>query len=56
MYNVSSFLDQHPGGSAIILLHAGQDVSRQFAAIHGDDARAMLIKYLVGEVNPESKL
>ncbi|KAK4684660.1 L-lactate dehydrogenase (cytochrome), partial [Tremellales sp. Uapishka_1] len=34
VYNVSDFAPNHPGGSDILVQHAGQDVTKLFKAIH----------------------
>jgi len=51
VYNVSKYLDEHPGGPEIISDLAGQDATEEFEDTgHSEDARAILKKYLVGEV------
>lgn len=57
VYDVTTFLEEHPGGSAIILKYAGRDATKAFDPIHPSDT---LTKYLpqefhLGEVDPESK-
>ncbi|KAI1001101.1 Cytochrome b2 [Podosphaera aphanis] len=42
-YDVTDFLQEHPGGSGIILKYAGKDASSEFNPIHPADT---LIKYL----------
>lgn len=46
VYNVTSFLPEHPGGSSIILKYAGKDATKAFDPIHPGDT---LIKYLSKE-------
>lgn len=54
-YNVTSFLDDHPGGGDVLLEAAGNDASEEFeAAGHGSAARLMLDEYYVGEIDPSS--
>lgn len=53
VYDVSDFVDEHPGGSAIILKYAGKNATKAFDPIHPPDT---LTKYLapkhhLGEVS-----
>jgi len=49
VYNVTEFLDEHPGGYDIILNTTGRDATEDFEEIgHSNAAREMLDKYLVG--------
>lgn len=56
-YDVTDFLDEHPGGSAIILKYAGKDATKAFDPIHPSDTLTKYLpsKYHLGEVDPESK-
>ncbi|KII95635.1 hypothetical protein PLICRDRAFT_34557 [Plicaturopsis crispa FD-325 SS-3] len=38
VYDVTEFLDDHPGGSKIILKYAGKDATREYDPIHPPDA------------------
>jgi L-lactate dehydrogenase (cytochrome) len=38
VYDVTEFLDQHPGGSAIILKYAGRDATEEYEPIHPPNA------------------
>ncbi|KIM82585.1 hypothetical protein PILCRDRAFT_820450 [Piloderma croceum F 1598] len=38
VYDVTEFLDDHPGGSKIILKYAGKDATREYEPIHPPDA------------------
>ena len=50
MYNVTSYLDDHPGGAEVLLDVAGQDADEFFEDIgHSKDAREDLKKFYVGE-------
>lgn len=50
MYDVTSYLDDHPGGAEVLLDVAGQDADEFFEDIgHSADAREELKKYYVGE-------
>jgi cytochrome b involved in lipid metabolism len=49
VYDVSKYLDDHPGGAEVLLDVAGQDADEFFEDIgHSNDARAELKKYLIG--------
>jgi L-lactate dehydrogenase (cytochrome) len=53
VYDVSDFVDEHPGGSAVILKYAGKNATKAFDPIHPPDT---LTKYLapkhhLGEVS-----
>ncbi|KAI1633063.1 FMN-dependent dehydrogenase-domain-containing protein [Biscogniauxia mediterranea] len=53
VYDVTSYLNQHPGGPAILLKHSGQDATAEFRKIHSSDVIENLPKgsYL-GDVDP----
>jgi cytochrome b involved in lipid metabolism len=49
VYDVTSFLEDHPGGEEVLVELAGQDASEAFEEIgHSEDARDLLKKLLVG--------
>ncbi|KAJ2083664.1 Cytochrome b5 [Coemansia sp. RSA 988] len=51
VYDVTGFLDEHPGGEEVILEHAGIDASEAFNDIgHSNDAHEMLEGYLIGKL------
>ncbi|BDD62904.1 hypothetical protein MPDQ_007900 [Monascus purpureus] len=51
VYNVSSFLSEHPGGEEVILDVAGQDGTEAFEDVgHSDEAREILDGMLVGDL------
>lgn len=55
VYDITEFLDEHPGGQYIVMEHAGRDATLVFrGSRHSQDAYNMLDKYLIGvlvEVN-----
>eukprot|EP00976_Prorocentrum_cordatum_P076354 1182274-Prorocentrum_minimum.AAC.4 len=58
VYNVTSFLGEHPGGAQLILEHAGKDATEAFASVHSAAFLDMLpAKALVGilEGQPPNK-
>ncbi|KAJ7020278.1 cytochrome b5-like heme/steroid binding domain-containing protein [Mycena alexandri] len=57
VYNVTKFLDEHPGGDEVILSEAGQDATEAFEDVgHSDEARELLPAMLVGEFEKNSEL
>ncbi|CAH1428905.1 unnamed protein product [Lactuca virosa] len=50
IYDCTSFLKDHPGGSDSILINAGTDCTEEFDAIHSDKAKKLLEEYRIGEV------
>ncbi|CAH0726767.1 unnamed protein product, partial [Brenthis ino] len=56
VYDVSSFLEEHPGGEDSLLDVAGQDGTQGFEDVgHSEDARELLKKYKIGTLPPEEK-
>jgi cytochrome b involved in lipid metabolism len=50
VYDVTKYLDDHPGGAEVMLDVAGQDADEFFEDIgHSKDARSELKQYLVGD-------
>lgn len=47
-YDVTDFVDQHPGGAQVILKYAGKDATKAFDPIHPSDT---LTKYLPSELH-----
>ncbi|XP_010544869.1 PREDICTED: cytochrome B5 [Tarenaya hassleriana] len=52
VYDVSSFMDEHPGGDNLLLSVTGKDGSDDFDEVsHSDEAKAMMKKFFIGEVD-----
>jgi len=57
VYDITKFLDQHPGGEEVVLETAGADATEGFEDVgHSLDAREMLEEYLIGELPEDEKL
>ncbi|XP_073981537.1 cytochrome b5 isoform X1 [Rhodnius prolixus] len=56
VYNVSDFLNEHPGGEEVLLEQAGRDATEAFEDVgHSTDAREMMSKYKIGELAEEDR-
>ncbi|KAK8686498.1 hypothetical protein V6N13_125522 [Hibiscus sabdariffa] len=52
VYDVTPFMDEHPGGGEVLLSATAKDATNDFEDIgHSEDARDMLEKYYVGEID-----
>ncbi|XP_065064801.1 cytochrome b5-like isoform X1 [Rhopilema esculentum] len=57
VYDVTEFLEEHPGGEEVLLELAGSDGSESFEDVgHSTDAREIMEKYLVGELKEEERV
>ncbi|KAI1840218.1 hypothetical protein JX265_010786 [Neoarthrinium moseri] len=57
VYNVSKYLENHPGGPELLLEVAGQDATKFFEeALHSEDARDILPRLKVGNVEGYRRL
>lgn len=56
VYDVSKFLDEHPGGPEPMIEYAGKDATDAFEDIgHSADARALMTQYKIGELCEEER-
>eukprot|EP00080_Pristionchus_pacificus_P004390 PDM64410.1 erv-46 [Pristionchus pacificus] len=56
VYDVTKFVDEHPGGCEVLLEQAGKDATEAFEDVgHSTDARAMKEEYIVGEIVEEER-
>lgn len=51
VYDVTSFIDAHPGGGGVLRKHLGQDVSHIFTHLHSSFARNLLPGLHIGHVS-----
>ncbi|XP_065006601.1 cytochrome b5-like [Musa acuminata AAA Group] len=52
VFDVTKFLEDHPGGEEVLLASIGKDASDDFEDIgHSTTARAMMVEYCVGEID-----
>ncbi|VDC06158.1 unnamed protein product [Peniophora sp. CBMAI 1063] len=57
VYDVTKFLDEHPGGDEVILTETSKDATEAFEDVgHSDEARALLPDMLVGDFEKDSEL
>jgi len=56
IYDVTKFLDEHPGGEEVLLEQAGGDGTESFEDVgHSSDAREMQKQFLIGELSEEDQ-
>ena len=56
VYNVTKYLEDHPGGEEVLMDRAGADATEDFEDVgHSQDARKQLTKYEVGELPPHER-
>ncbi|KAF7281360.1 cytochrome b5 [Rhynchophorus ferrugineus] len=57
VYDVTNFIDEHPGGDEVLMEHAGRDATMAFrGAEHGSKALQSLSKYMIGELPINERL
>ncbi|CAG4961492.1 unnamed protein product [Colias eurytheme] len=56
VYDVTAYLEEHPGGENTLLDYAGQDGTQAFEDFgHSEDAREIMKKFKIGILAPEEK-
>uniref|UniRef100_A0A669PIZ1 Cytochrome b5 heme-binding domain-containing protein n=1 Tax=Phasianus colchicus TaxID=9054 RepID=A0A669PIZ1_PHACC len=54
VYNVTCFLEEHPGGEEVLLEQAGRDAAESLHDVdHSTDTREMLKHYYIGEIHSD---
>ncbi|XP_072007176.1 cytochrome b5-like [Engystomops pustulosus] len=56
VYDVTKFLEEHPGGEEVLREQAGGDATETFEDIgHSTDARNMSKEFIIGELHPDDR-
>ncbi|KAJ7338631.1 hypothetical protein JRQ81_012533 [Phrynocephalus forsythii] len=56
VYDLTKFLEEHPGGEEVLREQAGGDATENFEDVgHSTDARALSETYIIGEVHPDDR-
>ncbi|XP_040265859.1 cytochrome b5 [Bufo bufo] len=54
VYDITRFVEEHPGGEEVLFEQAGADATESFEDVgHSVDARDMLTQYYVGDLHPD---
>lgn len=57
VYDVTKFLEDHPGGDAVLLSATGKDATDDFEDVgHSSTAKAMMDEFYVGEIDTSTVL
>ncbi|NXA48171.1 CYB5 protein, partial [Nothocercus julius] len=57
IYDVTKFLEQHPGGEEVLREQAGGDATENFEDVgHSTDARSLSETFIIGELHPVNLL
>ncbi|KAL6005680.1 Cytochrome b5 isoform E [Asimina triloba] len=55
VYDVTPFMDDHPGGSEVLLAATGKDATSDYEDIgHSDSAKDMMHQYCIGAIDASS--
>lgn len=56
VYDITHFMEEHPGGEEVLLEQAGTDATESFEDVgHSTDAREMLQQYYIGELHLDDR-
>uniref|UniRef100_A0A4W5PXQ9 Cytochrome b5 n=1 Tax=Hucho hucho TaxID=62062 RepID=A0A4W5PXQ9_9TELE len=56
VYDVTKFLEEHPGGEEVLREQAGGDATESFEDVgHSSDAREMAANMVIGELHPDDR-
>ncbi|KAM8947344.1 cytochrome b5 type B [Pelodytes ibericus] len=54
VYDITRFVEEHPGGEEVLFEQAGADATESFEDVgHSYDAREMLKQYYIGDLHPD---
>ncbi|KAM9302019.1 cytochrome b5 type B [Gastrophryne carolinensis] len=54
VYDITRFVEEHPGGEEVLFEQAGSDATESFEDVgHSIDARDMLKQYYIGDLHPD---
>ncbi|KAM5222391.1 cytochrome b5 isoform 2-T2 [Ctenodactylus gundi] len=55
VYDLTKFLEEHPGGEEVLREQAGGDATENFEDVgHSTDARELSKTFIIGELHPET--
>ena len=56
VYDVTKFLEEHPGGEEVLREQAGNDATENFEDVgHSSDARELSKTFIIGELHPNDR-
>ncbi|NP_001279243.1 cytochrome b5 [Callorhinchus milii] len=56
VYDVTKFLEEHPGGEEVLREQGGGDATEAFEDVgHSTDAQELRKQYIIGEVHPDDR-
>uniref|UniRef100_A0A673XIS4 Cytochrome b5 n=1 Tax=Salmo trutta TaxID=8032 RepID=A0A673XIS4_SALTR len=56
VYDVTKFLEEHPGGEEVLREQAGGDATESFEDVgHSSDAKEMAANMIIGELHPDDR-
>ncbi|KAK6142657.1 hypothetical protein DH2020_023009 [Rehmannia glutinosa] len=52
VYDVTPFLEEHPGGDEVLIMSTGKDATTDFEDVgHSDDAQEKMKEFLIGDID-----